>query len=263
MTTRVCRRCGEDEVRREHRPPWMKTLAYVVPVRPQICAGCDARSWTPLQPGDGIMPWLSSAAVWLVVVSVAWLVVQAPAASETRTPAATAGPEAAEAVEPTPLPTLLPSLAPATEPAAEPATEATAEVTSTAMPTAAPTAVPKPTSTPQAEPAKTAAGTIRLRRMDVSVRGDVIEVVIDSDADDLRYTLSRSSSANGHVLDLPGKWILPRGMKMTRNFDTTNVAQLRMGLHDDYFRVVFSLRDGKAGPPTVERQGGRLRIVAK
>ncbi|MDP9141180.1 MAG: AMIN domain-containing protein [Pseudomonadota bacterium] len=99
--------------------------------------------------------------------------------------------------------------------------------------------------------------------MDVAVKGDVIEVLVDSDADDLKYRLSRSGRANGYVLDLPGQWILPRGMKMTRDFSTTNVAQLRMGLHPDYFRVVFSLRDGTAGPPTVERQGGGLRIVAK
>ncbi len=259
MTTRICRRCGEGEVQREHRPQWMKTLAHVVPVRPQACVNCDARSWTLLQPGDGILPWLSSAAIWSLVIGAVWLVVQVPGASDTVTPSATARPVVTEAAEPTSLPTLLPTLAPTVEPTAEP----TAEATPTAMPTTAPTPVPKPTGTPKAMSAKAAAGTIRLRSMDVAVKDDVIEVVIDSDAEDLKYTLSKSSRAKGYVLDLPGQWILPRGMKMTRDFDTTNVAQLRMGLHDDYFRMVFSLRDGKVGPPTVERQGGRLRIVAK
>ncbi len=236
----------------------MKTLAHIIPVRPQICAACDARTWTLLQPGDGIAPWLSSAVVWSVALGTVWLAVQAPQPRDTAALSATAQPVATEAAEPTSLPTLLPTLEPTAEPTAVSTAEPTAEATP--PPTMAPTPAPKPSSEPKAKSAKPVAGKIRLRSMDVAVKGDVIEVVIDSDADDLKYTLSKSGRANGYVLDLAGKWTLPRSLKMTRDFSTTNVAQLRMGLHDDYFRVVFSLRDGKVGPPVIERDGGRLRI---
>lgn len=262
MMTRTCGQCGEDEVRREHRAPWMRALAYIVPIRPQICANCDAESWTLLQPGDGVLPWLSSVTVWGGVALFAWTSLQLaspPSGSETKP---TSRP-ASTTVEPTELPTAIPSAIPTVLPTAAPTLVPTVEPTpvATAAPTPEPTALPKPSATPKAKAKAASANTkIRLRSLDVSSQGEGAQIVLDSDAGDLQHTVTRSHKPNDYVIDLPGQWTLPRGTKYTRNFDSGRLAQMRLGVHETYFRVVVSLRDGKGGAPVVVSDGGSLRI---
>ncbi|HEY1076293.1 MAG TPA: hypothetical protein VGE51_06360 [Fontimonas sp.] len=275
MADRICSRCGEADVRREHRAPWMKTMAYVIPIRPQICANCDASSWSLLQPGDGIAPWISSLTIWGAALLVLWMLLNGPRdaaapagvadpAPAIETPVSSAEPLAAPAPDEA---SAAPGIEPSASPAAEPEPAPTEAPQATAAPTATPTAEPtaKPTPAPSAAPAaaKAAKGRLKLASVDAAIKGDAVEIVLESDAANLKYTVTKSRFIKGYVIDLPGIWTVSRGVAASRDFGQTNLKQLRIGQHDKFLRVVLEVRDNSGAPPKVERRGGQLRIEVR
>lgn len=64
MSARICGACGEYALHRVHRSFGQWMLSWIIPIRPLQCDHCDARIWRPLRARDGVLPWLSSLAIW-------------------------------------------------------------------------------------------------------------------------------------------------------------------------------------------------------
>ncbi|MFA5940538.1 MAG: hypothetical protein WC809_14360 [Sinimarinibacterium sp.] len=60
----MCKTCEAPTLHRAHRTFGQWLLSCIVPVRPLECDGCGTRAWGLLHARDGIVPWLTSLAIW-------------------------------------------------------------------------------------------------------------------------------------------------------------------------------------------------------
>ncbi|HSW12385.1 MAG TPA: hypothetical protein VLI06_06055 [Solimonas sp.] len=218
-----CRSCNSGRMRRIPRNPAEKLVGILLPVSRYRCSACGTRQWRWSH-----KRWIPRlAAAFGLVVAVIILIqftgspqprmteIEESAASLPATPAAAPAPAAASIVADPQAP-----IDPAAAPTAPPATVAVDE-----------SAVPK------------AEGPRPIK--DIRVRFDNGEMVISviSDQPVETYKLAPSSEAGGYVVDLPGRWQVSRDIRMQRSFSRGKLVALRMGEHEDFFRLVLQVRD--------------------
>ncbi|WP_370308929.1 hypothetical protein [Sinimarinibacterium flocculans] len=280
---RQCKQCKAHAVRRSQRSIGQRALAWVVPIRPQHCTKCGHQSWGLLHADDPRGPFVTSALFWAVLIlvlfpwnasfvrhgtqalrgavsAVLWPEGSGKAISVHSSTPAGQNDVADEAV-----------IVAAAE-ASAPAVLQTPDLpASTALPTIAPVAVAAPTlvptPTPTSVPAPTAAPTpaagerpMRLDGVDVRWTGEAMEVVVRS-GDALEPSLRFSDADGGYVIDLPGRWSLADGLRLSRTFTRSNLAALHVGRNPKFLRVVLGLGDPSAPAPTLEVRDEGLWIL--
>jgi hypothetical protein len=217
-------------------------------VRPLHCIECGAKTWGPLNPGDGFWQWITAAAFWLLLLSMLL-------APNTRPPASPQPHEAVAATLPTP--------APVSAPAATPMTSPDVRAVATPMATSTPIPAMANVQTTLDSPADAGRRRMTLESVDVRWTGEAMEVVLRAVGGAFHPRLEANAGVGGYVLDLPGDWKLPSNLRMTRSFERSNLLRLRIGRHRDYLRIVFSLREPAAGAPELDEGDGRLRVLVR
>lgn len=270
---RRCRSCEAPSVHRSQRSLGQRALAWLVPVRPQHCVRCGHKSWGLLHADDGVAPYVTAGALWLLVLVAVFprnlmrtperagamqaaagpLVQRENRRSPQATAAVTPGEESVQVRSAAaPAPTSWPSaIADVPTPAAS-SIEAVSVSASASESTAA---APAPTTAPEAHEKQ-------LDGLDVRWTGEAMELMVRSRGE-LPHALQFSAKVGGYVLDLPGRWQLPAGLRASRTFTRSNLSALRVGRHDEFLRIVLTLRDPSAPQPLIEPGEAGLRLLIR
>lgn len=261
MVGRTCRVCREEAVHRAHREQWMRLLSYLVPIRPMQCHACRARYWTLMtRDRDAWQSWLVSGVLWFTLLSLLVGSVSQPLPGEV-----VGGPQGGEIVAEPDAKSL-----PETKSAPGAASLAAIEQLVThSGETSGPEKAQKPLSV--AETAQTTSKAYssapdklnhKMLAVESSVDGKVLSVLLRASHAPFPFTRFESKAASALVLDIPGKWQLDDGMKQLYAFPTSNLQQIRFGLHKKFLRVVLILRRPKGGAqPKVTSTAEGLRVV--
>ncbi len=101
----------------------------------------------------------------------------------------------------------------------------------------------------------------RLQNLQVQWRDDAMEVRLEVAAAVFpTYSMRFDQQVAGYVLDIPGDWKLPAQLRMSRSFTRSSLQQMRIGLHDEFLRLVFELREPPSREPELHSEGGRLQL---
>lgn len=240
-----CYQCRAANLHR-HKRSWLQRIfSYLAPIRPLRCGSCKTIQWRLLPPSLAPLNYLCSVVVWsgLMLLIFGGLDPQAP-------------PEPL-LVQPPVQPTVQEEGA--SEPQTSPGVPAAADEASLVLPEEP--GAPEPVAVPKLEMASVLTG--KLQQVVIQSQPDSSTIVLKADRPMAHSHLSKSSSAEGFILDIQGKWELAAKVKRVRKFEQGNLKEVSIGEHPDFLRVVLRLHDLQVPRPELSRQDSELRITVQ
>lgn len=229
---RYCPQCRWP-MHRVRRSAWQHVVGFFVLARPLSCRKCGYSTWGLPAAREGLRPWLVNA--WTTIAFLAAAVAlglrlvpqeRAPVRIEEDSPAVAA------ITPPPPAPTVAP------EPVA-------------------PVPEPPPAEPVENLPAYRPVHDLQVRRDDAAT---ILELRSDRPVDS--HQIVASGDTSRIVIDLPGRWRIVPGVGSVHTFGNGAIAELTLGQHPDFLRLVLRTRGRPPPAATVSPtpEGASIRI---